>query len=46
MERKLYDAARYGREEEVRKILKENKDIEVNLKDEHDTPSLSLRQWQ
>ena len=33
MEEKLYDAAWNGKEEEVRKILKENKEIKVNWKD-------------
>jgi hypothetical protein len=34
MEQKLKDAAYYGREEEARKILKENKEINVNWGDE------------
>ena len=33
MEERLCDAAENGREEEVRKILKENKEVNVNCKD-------------
>ena len=47
MEEKFWYAARNGKEEEVRKILKENKEIKVNWKDSNGYTALhwACREW-
>ena len=42
MEEKLYDAAYNGKEEEMRRILKENKNVNVNWKNQKDSGRTAL----